>query len=75
MLRMKQGIWARAAKRRAWRGYDGDEFGEIMACQPENGNELSQSGNATGSRGISIPLVEVHHEYFVYASMCREFPK
>lgn len=31
--------------------------------------------NATGSRGISIPLVEVHRECFVYASMCKEFPK
>lgn len=39
-----------------------------MSCQPEKGNELSQSGNATGSRGISIPLVEVHLEFFVYAA-------
>ena len=29
-----------SSKAKSFRGYDGDEFGEIMACQPENRNEL-----------------------------------
>lgn len=52
-------MWCASSKAKRLRGYDGDEFGEIMICQPIR-QERADGVSRTGSyRGVYTNLIEL----------------
>lgn len=53
-------MWAASSKAKRLRGYDGDEFGEIMICQPIR-QERADGVSRTGVIGEYIKILLVAH--------------